>query len=225
MGPTAHARRQGGSGADPARRDAIAAEVSRMHASEVFCRCRRDLQAIALVTGYTRPRAVVQAWQRQAKAFMPGDVRDYPVAAADSVQRQLAEAMDMEHPLDSMSVGLPDDIHATAAWQVKAGSGAHVGRQGRMAVVRRCSDALDGWTRRLRLLAPQHIKESKPPVPHYALFECARMAVGMPDDGLVVDLVAGAPCVGDIPDSGLFKADEQPALLSMEDLSHGGLVR
>ena len=85
---------------DTARRDAIAAEVSRMRASEAFCRCRRELQAIALVTSYTRPTAVVLTWQRQAKAFMPGDVRDYPVAAADSVQQQLAEAMDMKHPLD-----------------------------------------------------------------------------------------------------------------------------
>lgn len=46
------------------------------------------------------------------------------------------------------------------------------------------------------------------------------MAMDWPDTSLVVDLICGAPAVGDCPDSGVFRADDQQASHNMAHLDH-----
>jgi hypothetical protein len=93
-------------------------------------------------------------------------------------------------------------------------------RNARMSILTSVARALQPVTNRLSTLSPVWIQQSQAPLPHYAIIDCLITAIGWPNMNLTTDLICGAPCVGDIPDSGVFREAYQTASNSFPDVSH-----
>jgi hypothetical protein len=211
---------------DEARRVAVRKARERMRRSDVYKRCVLTLSHICMLTGYQRPTASAAGWGMQFKATMPGDPAASAAARKIEVADQLREAFCAAHPLDEAQSTLPDDLRAAADW-VCSRKGQDIGalRDERFACIRRCACDLEGWSTELGEHSPEWITSSLHPRPHYALFSCLGDVMGLPDECLVEDLVCGAPCVGDCPDSGCFRKCERPSAVEMDDLDHGAWNR
>ena len=199
----------------------VRAERERMRSSKVYTKSLAILSALALCVGHRRPTAAAEPWALQAKARMPHDPADFPAARAVEVASQISEAMGMVHPFDQLHSSLPDDVRAAAEWLVASGSNAHNLRKGRLSSIAKVASDLLDWSTLFGVFSPAHLREAKPPLPHYAFASCVADAIGWPDEGLFEDLVLGAPCVGGCPDSGVFRECEQPASVAMDELAHG----
>eukprot|EP00965_Chrysotila_dentata_P096860 3201242-Pleurochrysis_carterae.AAC.1 len=69
--------------------------------------------------------------------------------------------------------------------------------------------------------SPPHIKSCTLPKPHVALIDALVHALDWLDLLLPEQLILGAPAFGDIPDSGVFNAEDVPASQDEErDLDH-----
>ena len=194
-----------------------------MRTSETYSRCRSTVSAICLLVGHVRPVAKAVPWQIQP-VQMPGDAAAPPVARAKDVADQMAKAFSFQHPLDAMASALPGDVRLAMKWQCELRSaGGHPAddRADFLQALEQCGSELEGWSTQLReISAPPWLLDSTPPIAHCALVECLNDVMGLPDDRLGEDLVCGMPCVGDIPDSGDFRADRAPAACNIDDLPH-----
>jgi hypothetical protein len=152
---------------------------------------------------------------------MPGDAKASAAARTTDVAAQLTAAFVARHPLDDMHSGLPQDLQAIARWLCHGSrrESVPIERNARMSKVTTASRALQGASQRLSSLSPRWIRDSAP-LPHYALIDCLIVAIGWPDTSLTTDPVCGAPCVGDIPNSGLFRPAHQPASIFFRDVNH-----
>lgn len=193
----------------------------RMRGSPVYKSALAVLQALALFTGHVRPAASTEPWAMQAKALMPHDPRDFPASRLADVASHIAAAMDMDHPLDELHSSLPPDILRAAEWITASGSETNELRKARLALIAKAASELLSWSSFFSEGSPEHIRGMKPPLPHYALFSCIGDAIGWPDELLFEDLILGAPCVGVCPDSGVFRADDQPASVQLDEMAHG----
>jgi hypothetical protein len=203
-----------------------------MQASEVYKRTKSSFLSIALVLGYTRPTTnVVPHWGLQ-QTSTPWDDSAPIVATAVDVASQLSKAFDFSHPLDDLHSNLPPDLDAAIRWQCgyfSSGTDANAERLRCFSVFQKGATDLEGWSDLLSRSSPSFIRKSPAPLPHYALFECCIDALELPDERLGEDLVCGAPCVGEIPDSGNFRPVHDPESIHVEDLDnaawHHQLVR
>ena len=181
------------------------------------------LRELSLCQGYVRPTSSEKGWGIQNSATMPGDPASSPAAQADDIAQQLREAFAFVHPMDDLPSRMTPAQRAAIQWQcdqpAQPGSINRL-REARFSVLAKCARALDGWNATLGEHSPPWVRECVPPRPHYALIDCCIEACGLPDAGLVEDLVVGAPCVGTCPDSGMFRADWQPAALDIDALDH-----
>lgn len=193
-----------------------------MRESESYRRSRSALSLLSLVLGYSRPSASSLPWGMQQPA-MPGDLDAPIVATAAGVAPQMQRMFEARHPMDDLSSRLHQDVDAAIRWQCNvfsAGRSVHESRMEAWSTFSQCARDLEGWSRQLAECSPDFISSSTPPFPHYALFECAIDALELPDERLPEDLVCGAPCVGDIPDSGNFKLFDDPSAVEVDDLDH-----
>ena len=181
------------------------------------------LRKLSLCNGHDRPKASEKGWGFQHSATMPGAATSSPAALADDVAQQLREAFAFVHPMDHMPSRMTPAQRAAIQWQCdqpdEPGAINRL-REARFSVLAQCARALDGWKERLGEHSPPWIRDCVPPRPHYALIDCCIEACGLPDARLVEDLIVGTPSVGLCPDSGMFRADWQPAALDIDALDH-----
>jgi hypothetical protein len=218
--------------ADLARRTQARALIGEMRRGAVHMQAVATLSTILLVVGYTRPVRRADPWQTQRSAVLPHESGASTACLAASVAAHVTAAQAMAHPLaPSAGSGLAPDLLAAAEWICSAASDTYGSRAARQGTVVRVARSLDGWTRwLLHRLAPSYLREAhaifRPgqahrfPLPHVAFISALSMAMEWPDVSLVVDLICGAPCVGDCPDSGVFRADLQAASHDLARMSH-----
>eukprot|EP00965_Chrysotila_dentata_P169373 5593230-Pleurochrysis_carterae.AAC.1 len=81
-----------------------------------------------------------------------------------------------------------------------------------MGILHGCAELLQQKNRDLlAAMAPGHLLAANQPTIHAALFEALATALGLRDEGLAETLIKGQRAVGDIPTSGNWVQDEQPA--------------
>jgi hypothetical protein len=205
---------------DEARRMRYRERREQMLQSAAGRRAVRSLSLLALFVGHARPVSHVASWALQTPA-MPGDSTAPIVATAVGVAEQMLDLFGTEHPLSSMPQRLPPDVDAAIRWQCdrfRANEDVRDARNEAWESFSRCASDLEWWSAKLGELSPPFIARSTPPLPHYALFECATVACGLPDLRLGEDLVCGAPCIGDIPDSGNFALCHDPQSVNIDEL-------
>ena len=204
------------------RRLAVAKTRKSMRQSPVWLRCKSAMMSVVLCTTYTRPVSKTVSWGMQAAATMPGDVTETPAARAADVAAQMNEAFSYVHPMADIASRLTEAQTAAVEWQCRVDVRDRVAplREQRFSTFAQCARELEGWTSALGDHSPPWVTGGVPPRPHYALFDCCIEACGLPDTALVEDLIVGAQCTGECPDSGMFRADWQPAALDMCDLDH-----
>jgi hypothetical protein len=194
-----------------------------MRDSEVYSRCKSAILSIALVTGYARPATQQHQFWGQQTVADPWSETEQVVATAVDVAAQLSESFSFIHPLSNLQSHLAPDVEAAIRWQCSSytsGVDIPTERQKLMSTFRKCAHDLDGWSSHLSECSPHFIRCSPSPFPHYALFECCIDALDLPDDHLGEDLVCGAPCLGDIPDSGVHRPVRDPSSINIEDMDH-----
>lgn len=181
------------------------------------------LRKLSLCHGHDRPKASVKVWGFQHSATMPGAATSSPAALADDFAQQLREAFAFVHPMEHMPSRMTPAQRAAIQWQCdQPDQPGEINRlrEARFSVMAQCARALDGWKESLGEHSPPWIRDCVPPRPHYALIDCCIEACGLPDARLVEDLIVGTPSVGLCPDSGMFRADWQPAALDIDALDH-----
>jgi len=106
------------------------------------------------------------------------------------------------------------------------GKDAVAWRLAAMESLQQISDSLLHTSREIiRDEAPPHLRCSHRPLIHVALVQACTLALGLSDVDLAVDLVLGAPCVGDIPPVGNWRPKEEPATLKLDPEYCGRWVR
>lgn len=79
---------------------------------------------------------------------------------------------------------------------------------------------LEGVDAQLRALQPETVRGVLQPGSSIALWHVFVQAMGWPDGHFVTQLCTGFPCIGDYPDSGVFRASEEPAEKVYDELDH-----
>ena len=151
-----------------------------------------------------------------------------------SPEQFLAWARMRTHPEDEAAPTLPDDLEAAVQYVWGMGSGVVADRAARMSVFDSISTSLEAMSTHLggmmcdnakavaRAMALNVARRKRPEAtlddttgsmlaPHFALWCACLDAMQWPDVRLVADMIHGSPAVGDVPDSGLFRAVEKPA--------------
>jgi hypothetical protein len=194
-----------------------------LHQTKVWHRSLTELKALCLVSGYTRPSGrAAGPWGDQTQVAPPGSDKSPEIAEIESVREQIASALEFEHPCYRLHGALPDDLVAAAAWICDHRLDISEARRERTSRLSHVAKALSGWTTELYEAAPECVSTAKLPHVHVAFVDCLAHAMGWPDDHLVEHCVLGCPPVGDIPDSGVFVAKEDPAAMRLDELSHEG---
>jgi hypothetical protein len=206
-----------------ARLVALDKEIARMKTSPRYKRVVTMLTTITLATCFARPLSKARGrWNEQSSASFPSEPEAMtPVARAAAVMEQIALAQAMPHPLSVFDNSLPDDTKRAIAWLVESKDSAEAERKERFKLLRSASQDLSGWSSQLLALAPPFLKAwTSGAQPHVALIAAIAEAIGWPDPNLVTDLILGAPAVGSIPDSGIFRPDPQPASVDATAYPH-----
>ena len=177
----------------------VARTRAEMRESAAWQTSLAKLRELSLCQGYIRPTSSERGWGFQNSATMPGDPASSPAAQADDIAQQLREAFAFVHPMDDLPSRMTPAQRAAIQWQCD--QPAQPGlitrlREARFSALAKCARALEGWNAALGEHSPPWIRDCVPPRPHYALLDCCIEASGLPDAGLVEDLVVGAPCVG-----------------------------
>ena len=81
-------------------------------------------------------------------------------------------------------------------------------------------DRLAAVDAELRELQPETVRGVLQPGSSIALWHVFAQAMGWPDGHFVPQLCTGFPCIGEYPDSGIFRESEEPATKAYEDLDH-----
>ena len=194
-----------------------------MRASSSYKTARSALASICLVMGHVRPLATsVPQWGYQPVSTSQPGADDAPVVAtAASVAEQLVNAFSHVHPMEDLAARVEPDTRLAAEWQcsvLRAGGDVSGSRREFMRTLQACGEGLDGWSKGLGTIAPDWLQCWDEPFPHYALFECCIDAMELPDVRLPEDLCCGAPCVGDIPDSGNFCPNRDEPSIEVSDV-------
>jgi len=125
------------------------------------------------------------------------------------------------HPLDSLDSDLPSDVKRAAQWVLDNRlKDVPAQRELRFSEIQKVSSLLEVWSSHLLCLSPQHIKVCSLPKPHVALIDAICHAIEWPDTLLTEQLILGAPAVGDIPDSGIFRKEDVPSSQTLESLDN-----
>ena len=96
------------------------------------------------------------------------------------------------------------------------GADASAWRTAAMESLQEISDSLRQTSAEIiREEAPAHLRCSHRPPIHVAMVQACTLALGLSDRDLAVDLVLGAPCVGNIPATGNWRPKEEPATLGL----------
>ena len=179
----------------------------------------RTIHELATVVGYTRP-----AHSRPAHPFMQ---RDFPIVARDKLspghvlekaaftEAACTRRSPFELADEAASAALDSDLVAAIDVVASAGPNIVPMREERMRVLRSLVDRLDP----MRCAIDEVKGESARRIA--ARFNVAWAAatidgIEWPDIHMPKRYVSGFPVVFDVPDSGVFKPDEQPAEISAE---------
>ena len=209
----------------------VALECFGINPPPVYLACVADLQSMFVCNPpYERPSSSPglapfdQASQRPR--FGPAEDRGSP-------EDFLAWACKQPH-LGNESPSLPPDLEAAIVHVWSMGRLAAIDRQTRLDAIRRIANVLEPLSVELcksmssaavrvaRAMMLNVMRRSEPGAsladvserlycPHYAMWCAVLDSMRWPHYRLVADMARGFRSVGDIPDTGLFRADEQPA--------------
>lgn len=203
-------------------RRSVRSALQRRRDSPVWHKAVGIIAGLALATSFERPvhsKAARWAVQSTADALSPLS-REAPPADIVFVAAHIAEAMLTPHPLQSLASELASDITVAAAWIAQHKLSCAADRQVRFNRLQGCAHDFQSWTEELRSVAPNHIRHCTVQNAHLAFADVIRAALGLPDSNLVEDLCCGAPAIGDIPDSGCFRAVVRESSMCIHDLDH-----
>ena len=157
----------------------------------------------------------------QLAAVMPGG--GGPITAAPDIETQIAAALRMEHPrADSVPCARPcleAAVDFVSSFADKPPGALEAERERRWGMVVDCMACMARKDASLALLQPAGVLRT----PSFASLATSAIMIAAhswPAHNLISNLVHGFPCVGDYPDTGIFREEERPAQRSMGELHH-----
>ena len=199
---------------------ALRRALADFRASHEYSQAVGKLTKMSLGFGHSRPVAKRRPQWSVQNVTQDCSFQPSRQAREQSIEEQIRDAMARHHPLDSLDADLPLDVRCAAEWVLLHRSEVHSLRAERFSLLSEISDSLQGWSSYLLAFSPSHIKSCTLPKPHVALIDALVHALDWPDLMLSEQLILGAPAIGDIPDSGVFRAEDVPASQEERDLDH-----
>jgi hypothetical protein len=200
------------------------AVASVLSGSVTFTSVVEEVRSLALVHGYTRP---TQPWfqgvqERQAIPEMPGSA-SLLVAEQRFIVQHFEAAQLVAHPLARLAVEAQPDLVAAVEYMWRIGPDAAAIDAARTWMVQKVAS----WRRRLAGVDAE-LRAIQSPAARRVLSAGASMATfaamcrgcGLPDTEFTAHQCSGFPCVGDYPDSGLFRECERPATKDFGAMHH-----
>jgi hypothetical protein len=219
---------------DAAKAEAINVLVEEALAAPEFAhavqRLRGELVHPTMSHGYERPRtsSLQSAVERQQMPALPGS-EDLLVAERQFIRPHIEAALKLESPF-ARAGGLRcarPDLRAAARWsssfkgsKAARSSAIQAERGRRLRVFGEISQSLANVDAKLQSLQTIEARGVQSKGASMALYAAAIRAAGIPDVGFTADQVHGFPCIGDVPDSGLFRTKERAAEKNFSKLFH-----
>ena len=204
----------------------VASAVERiLHGSATFQGVVQEVAQHSVAPfGYERPVSAFfqAAVERQPAPLVPG-ADGVLVAVRDFIQPHIDQALQLSHPLAQLAVDPRADLVAAVRWSVSLASDAQAisdARSAMSATVARWRSSLsevDAQLRRLRTPEAAAVQQAGCSM---ATVAAIIRGLGLPDVGFTAHQCSGFPCVGDYPDTGMFRECERPASRVFSELSH-----
>ena len=177
--------------------------------------------------GYERPTtsSLQSANEKQRIPAAPGSA-DLLVSENKFVRPHIEKAKKLESPFTSVGgtrTARPDlrsAVNWTASFDGNAAGLRHE-RQRKERVFGEVRESLANVDAQLRALQTPEAAGVQQPGASIALYAAAMRAAGLPDStGFASSRVRGFECIGDVPDSGLFRQKERKATRVFDELCH-----
>ena len=201
------------------------AVASTLAGSAVFNAVAAEVAACSLSQpGYTRPvTSFFQGVQeRQQAPELPG-AEGLLVAEREHIEAHIALAKKLNHPLARLVVEAQPDLVQAVQWLYGIAHDSGAIKAARDAMTARVMD----WKRRLKGVDAQLSAIQTPQAAavqqdgcSMATFAAIIKGCGLPDTEFTAHQCSGFPCVGDYPDSGLFRECERPATKDFGSMHH-----
>lgn len=201
-----------------------AAVASILAGSSEFQSVVQEVRASAISTGYCRPTTskFQQVQERQGKPEVPGSDAAM-VAIREEIELHIVQAQALDHPLARLSAQVQPDVVAAVQWLHSLGYNGPRIKAARVQM----TAMMASWKRRLsgvdaQLAAVQTAPARRVQQPGCSMATIAALTrgLGLPDLEFVAHQCSGFPCIGDYPDSGLFRECERPATKEFTTMHH-----